>query len=269
MNRMPFILIRGAGEMASAVAWRLHRANLSRICMLELANPLAVRRAVSFSTALETGSHNVDEVVARTAQRAEDIEAAWQDQNIAVVLTNDWQGITSLRPDVLVDATLAKRNLGTSIDQASLVIALGPGFEAGTDCHLVIETNRGHDLGRIIDTGRAEANTGVPGGIDGFTTERVLRAPTTGAFETDLDIGEMVQAGDVIGEVAGLPVTAEIDGVLRGLIRPGTEVGDDLKIGDIDPRGEASYCFTISDKARALSGSVLEGIMRSFNQPGE
>ncbi|MDP6259430.1 MAG: selenium-dependent molybdenum cofactor biosynthesis protein YqeB, partial [Rhodospirillales bacterium] len=191
------------------------------------------------------------------------------DQNIAVVLTNDWQGITSLRPDVLVDATLAKRNLGTSIDQASLVIALGPGFEAGTDCHLVIETNRGHDLGRIIDTGRAEANTGVPGGIDGFTTERVLRAPTTGVFETDLDIGVMVQAGDVIGEVAGLPVTAEIDGVLRGLIRPGTEVGDDLKIGDIDPRGEASYCFTISDKARALSGSVLEGIMRSFNQPGE
>jgi xanthine dehydrogenase accessory factor len=108
----------------------------------------------------------------------------------------------------------------------------------------------------------------VPGGIDGFTTERVLQAPTTGAFETDLDIGMMVQAGDVIGEVAGLPVTAEIDGVLRGLIRPGTEVGDGLKIGDIDPRGEASYCFTISDKARALSGSVLEGIMRSFNQPG-
>tara|TARA_B100000315_G_scaffold247812_2_gene277030 strand:- start:461 stop:1189 length:729 start_codon:yes stop_codon:yes gene_type:complete len=236
--------------------------------MLELANPLAVRRAVSFCTAFEDGSHSVEGVAARTAERAEEIEAAWRDQNIAVVLTSDWQEITGFSPDVLVDATLAKQNLGTSIDQASLVIALGPGFEAGKDCHLVIETNRGHNLGRIIETGSAAPNTGVPGGIGGYTSERVLRAPAAGIFETDLDIGAMVQAGDVIGEVAGQAVTAEIDGVLRGLIRPGTAVDDGLKIGDIDPRGAAVYCTTISDKARALSGSVLEGIMRFHNQPG-
>jgi len=267
MNPSPFILIRGAGEMASAVAWRLHRANLHRICMLELANPLAVRRAVSFCTAFEDGSHSVEGVTARSARQTADIEAAWQDQNIAVVLTTDWQKIADFQPDVLIDATLAKRNLGTAIDQAALVIALGPGFEAGTDCHLVIETNRGHNLGRIIESGSAAPNTGVPGGIGGYTAERVLRAPAAGAFETDLDIGAMVQAGDVIGVVAGQKVTAEIDGVLRGLIRNGTEVGSGLKIGDIDPRGETVYCTTISDKARALSGSVLEAIMRSFNQP--
>ncbi len=268
MNQTPFILIRGAGEMASAVAWRLHRANLQRICMLELANPLAVRRTVSFCTALDTGSHSVEGVTARVARQAAEIEAAWQDQNIAVVLTKDWQKIAGLQPDVLVDATLAKRNLGTSIDQASLVIALGPGFEAGKDCHLVIETNRGHNLGRLIESGSAAPNTRVPGGIGGYTAERVLRAPAAGEFETKLDIGAMVKAGDILGTVAGQKVTAEIDGVLRGLIQPGTEVGEGLKIGDIDPRGEAIYCSTISDKARALSGSVLEGIMRSFNQLG-
>ncbi|MAF49612.1 MAG: selenium-dependent molybdenum cofactor biosynthesis protein YqeB [Rhodospirillales bacterium] len=267
-NLAPFILIRGAGEMASAVAWRLYMANLSRICMLELANPLSVRRRVAFSSALETGSYIVEGVEARTAAGIEDIEAAWRDQKIAVTLTADWQAISGLSPDVFVDATLAKRNLGTAIDLAPLVIALGPGFEAGKNCHLVIETNRGHDLGRIIESGGAEPNTGIPGGIDGFTAERVLRAPAAGIFETDLDIGARVGKGDVIGRIGGQPVTAALDGVLRGLIRAGTEVREGLKLGDIDPRGKLEYCNTISDKARAISGSVLEAVMRFYNQPG-
>ena len=266
----PFIVVKGAGEMASAIAWRLYMANLRRICMLDLDQPLCVRRQVSFCTALESGAAAVEGVRAVAVRDWDGIEAAWETQRIAVVSTSDWERIDAGRraPDVLIDAILAKRNLGTRKDEARLVIALGPRFTAGVDCHLVIETNRGHDLGRIIAFGSAEANTGIPGDIAGHTDERVLRAPVAGRFDSQRAIGDSVRRNDIVGQVAGHPVTAGLDGMLRGLIRPGTAVSAGLKLGDIDPRAKREHCRTISDKARAIAGAVLEGVMRYCNRPG-
>ena len=261
------MLVKSAGEMASATAWRLHMANIGRICMLDLENPLCVRRRVSYCTALHTGATAVEGVEAVAARDPDAVEGVWRAGKIAVMRTTDWDRARTPPPDVVVDAILAKRNLGTRKDEARLVIALGPGFEAGVDCHFVIETNRGHDLGRIIASGGAQANTGDPGDIAGFTTERVLRAPASGPFRTSLEIGSMVRKGEVIGQVAGQTVSAGLDGVLRGLIRPGTEVAKGVKLGDIDPRGRREYCDTISDKARSIAGAVLEAIMRELNRP--
>jgi xanthine dehydrogenase accessory factor len=261
----PVVLVKGAGEMASGIAWRFHRAGLRRICMLDLAAPLCVRRRVSFCTALESGAAAIEGVRAVRVRTRRDVEAAWGRGAIAVASTDDWAHIEGIGPDVVIDAILAKRNTGTRKDDAPLVIALGPGFEAGTDCHLVIETNRGHDLGRLIERGRAAPNTGIPGDIAGHTSDRVLRAPVAGEFRTERRIGELVRRGDLIGEVSGHAVSAPLDGVLRGLIRPGTVVACGLKLGDIDPRGRREYCDTISDKARAIAGAALEGVMRHCN----
>lgn len=262
----PFIVVKSAGEMASAIAWRLYMANMRRICMLDLDDPLCVRRQVSFCTALESGNAVVEGVRAVAARDRDEIESAWKTQAIAVVRVTDWGRIGGLAPDVVIDAILAKRNLGTSKDEARLVIALGPGFTAGADCHLVIETNRGHDLGRIITCGSAEPNTGIPGEIAGHTDERVLRAPAAGAFQSQRAIGDRVRRGDIVGQVAGHAVTARLDGMLRGLIRSGTAVSAGLKLGDIDPRGKREHCHTISDKARAIAGAALEAVMRYCNQ---
>ena len=169
------------------------------------------------------------------------------------------------QPDVVIDAILAKKNLGTHKNEAPLVIGLGPGFVAKQDVHMVIETNRGHNLGRIITSGSAEPDTGIPGSINGYTEERVLRAPCDGEFNARRSIGDSVKRGDAIGTVAQEPVVAKIDGVIRGLIRSSANVNRGLKIGDIDPRGRVDYCATISEKARAIGGSVLEAILRVYN----
>lgn len=266
---MPFIVVKGAGEMASAVAWRLYMANLGHICMLDLEQPLCVRRQVSFCTALESSAAVVEGVRAVAARDWVAIEDAWNARHIAVVSTTDWARIAPAAPapEVVIDAILAKRNLGTRRDEAPLVIALGPGFTAGEDCHLVIETNRGHDLGRIITSGRAEANTGMPGNIAGHSGDRVLRAPTDGIFDSQRAIGDPVRRNDAVGHVSGLPVVAQLDGVLRGLIRPGAVVTAGLKLGDIDPRAKREHCRTISDKARAIAGAALESVMRYCNRP--
>jgi xanthine dehydrogenase accessory factor len=262
----PFVLIKGAGEMASACAWRLHSAHIRRLCMLDLKHPLAVRRTVSFCPALEKGRAVVEGIEAIAVRDWAGIRDAWARPAIAVALVEDWQAIDGAAPDIVVDAILAKRNLGTTNQEAPLVIGLGPGFEAGRDVDLVIETNRGHNLGRIIEAGCAEANTGIPGSIAGHTADRVVRAPAAGVFASDLAIGDRVEKGDALGRVAGRPVAAGTGGVLRGLIRSGTEVPAGLKLGDIDPRGKAEYCATISDKARAIAGSVLEAVMRHCNR---
>ncbi len=261
----PFVLIKGAGEMASAVAWRLYQANIRRICMLELENPLAVRRAVSFCSALEDGTTVVEGVTARLVDDTGGMEAAWGRGEIALALSARRPALGP-RPDIVVDAILAKRNLGTSRDEAPQVVALGPGFEAGRDCHMVVETNRGHNLGRLIAEGSAEPNTGVPGAIAGHDAERVLRAPAAGIFSSAYAIGDRVRAGETVGEIGGQAVVAELDGVLRGLLRPGTEIGAGRKLGDIDPRGRPEYCTSISDKARAIAGAVLEAVMRHANR---
>jgi xanthine dehydrogenase accessory factor len=265
----PIVLIKGAGEMASAVAWRLYMANIRRICMTELDAPLCVRRTVSFCTAIEEGGTQVEGVDACVARTLAEVESAWCKGRIAVVGHSQWDSIADLAPGIVVDAILAKRNLGTKITDAPLVIALGPGFVAGRDCHFVIETNRGHHLGRIVTEGGAEPNTGVPGDIAGHTEARVLRSPGDGVFESNRRIGDRIAGGDIVGRVGETPVIAAIGGILRGLIRPSTQVSSGLKLGDIDPRARPGYCHTISDKARAIAGAVLEGVMRHCNMPSD
>ncbi|MCC7168180.1 MAG: EF2563 family selenium-dependent molybdenum hydroxylase system protein [Rhodospirillales bacterium] len=260
------IRIKGAGEMASAVAWRLYRAHFGRIVMTDLEQPLCVRRTVSFCEALIDGMATVEGVTAQAARDETDIASIWRQDRIAVMpasLAHE----EAPTPDILIDAVLAKRNLGTHLADAGLVIGLGPGFTAGIDCHVVIETNRGHELGRVLEHGSAQPNTGVPGDIAGHTQARVLRAPRLGVFLSERSIGDRVVKGETIGTVEGVPVPAELGGILRGLIRPGTLVEAGLKIGDIDPRAQPHYCRTISDKARAIAGAVLEAVLRHANRP--
>ena len=259
------IVIKGAGEMASAVAWRLYMANLQKILMLETDNPLAVRREVSFCEAVHEGHQTVEEVDAVKVRELSDIYQAWENGKVAVAPDPQWYLLEKIRPDLVVDAILAKKNLGTRMQEADLVIGLGPGFSAGNDVHMVIETNRGHNLGRIITAGAAEPNTGIPGTIGGFTEERVLRAPNDGQFSARRSIGDQVKADDIVGFVQETEVHTKIDGVVRGLIRSDTSVTNGMKIGDIDPRGQESNCYTISDKSRAIGGSVLEAVLRVYN----
>jgi xanthine dehydrogenase accessory factor len=257
--------IKGAGEMASAVAWRIFMANIRKIFMMEIAHPQAVRREVAFCEAVHEGYKAVEGVEGVLSKNPGEIQGAWKDGQIAVVVDPTWQNLKNIRPDAVIDAILAKKNCGTTTAEAALVIGLGPGFTAGQDVHTVIETNRGHHLGRIVTAGSAEANTGIPGPIGGFAEERVLRSPLDGQLMAKRAIGDLVVKGEVVATVEGLGVPAGIDGVIRGLIRSGSHVHRNLKIGDIDPRGEVGYCYTISDKARAIAGSVLEVIMRVYN----
>jgi xanthine dehydrogenase accessory factor len=260
------IAIKGAGELASAAACRLYMANFRCIFMMETAMPLAVRREVSFCEAVHRGSTTVEGVEALRASGAERFKSIWDQGNIVVTVDAEWNTLRDMRPDVLVDAILAKKNLGTRTNDAPLVIGLGPGFVAGEDVHCVIETQRGHNLGRIITAGSAEPNTGVPGRVDGIAAERVLRSPADGEFLSSCRIGDSVEKGDAVGRVGDTQVVGRIGGVLRGLIRPGTWVTSGLKIGDIDPRRDVTSCFTISDKARAIAGSVLEAVLRTYNR---
>lgn len=253
--------IRGGGDIASGVAWRLHQCGF-RVFITEIAQPLAVRRAVSFCEAVYEGRTTVEGVEAVLTQGVRGVQGAWEAGRIPVLIDPGCRIKDDIRPEVLVDATLAKRNLGISIADAPLVIALGPGFLAGADAHYVIETHRGHRLGRLLSTGSAESDTGIPGPVLGIASERVLRAPCQGVWRAAKTIGDLVNERDTIGTVEGSPVVALARGVIRGLIRPGIRVTAGLKIGDIDPRGDRDLCWTISDKALAIAGGVLEGILR-------
>ena len=252
--------------MASGIAWTLHTAGMTRILLLEVAAPLAVRRRVSFCEAVHDGRQTVEGVTALAVADTAGVRSAWADGRLAVRVDPEWRSLPSLGADVVVDAILAKRNLGTRISDARLVIGLGPGFTAGEDVHRVIETQRGHHLGRVIEAGLAAANSGVPGSIGGETVRRILRAPANGVVANQVSIGHQVSAGQTVMTVADRPVTAGIDGVMRGLIRDGSRVPRGLKIGDIDPRGDVGYCDTISEKARAIGGAVLLTIMSSVCQ---
>ncbi len=254
------IVIKGAGDLASGVAVRLAHCGFP-IVMTDLMHPTSIRRTVCFSEAILRGSFSVEDVTAEYAETLDDIPAILEKGHIAVVADPDAECIKALQPEVLVDAILAKRNIGTKITDAPIVIALGPGFTAGVDCHAAIETMRGHDLGRVILDGPATPNTGVPGNIMGFTSERVLRAPKDGTFTEIHHIGDIVEKGESVAEVDGEPIIAPLSGVIRGLLPTGTLVFRGMKSGDIDPRGVLNHCYTVSDKARAIGGGVLEAIL--------
>jgi xanthine dehydrogenase accessory factor len=259
------ILIKGAGEMATGVAHRLFRSGF-RLCLTEIAEPLAVRRGVSFCEAVFEKEKAVEGVTARLVQGKDAILRAWGEGWIPVVIDPVAAIGRSIHPHVIIDAILAKKNTGTSMTEAPLVIGLGPGFRAGGDVHLVVETNRGHNLGRVIERGEAEPDTGIPGDIRGYTTERVLRAPAQGRIRTKKQIGDSVEAGEEVAEIDGMPIRTKISGVLRGILRDGTHVQEKMKTGDIDPRGARESCFTISEKARAIGGGVLEAILMRYNR---
>ena len=254
------VVIKGAGDLATGVAHRLHRAGM-RVVMTEVPQPTAIRRAVAFAQAVYAGETEVEGVKARLVEGIEGVQGAWEEGVIPVVVDPQARIVEELRPQVVVDAIMAKRNLGTRIADAPVVIALGPGFVAGADCHAVIETNRGHNLGRVILSGPAEPDTGVPGQVGGQAEKRVLRAPKDGVFRALRRIGDEVREGETVAQVDGEPVRARLSGVLRGLLHDGLRVRQGMKVGDVDPRGVREYCFTISDKARAIGGGVLEAIL--------
>ncbi len=267
----PVVMVRGAGEQASGIGWVLTKVGY-RVVMTEVDQPLMVRWPVSFGTAVAEGRWQVEGIWAQRITAPAESTELWRKGKIPVIVDPGLTRLQEFRPAVLIDAILAKRNIGTIRTMAGLVIGLGPGFCAGTDVDAVIETNRGHNLGRLIYCGAAEPNTGIPGEVHGHTTGRVLYAPVNGRFAASAEIGDEVKAGQALGRMTGpdgnLPVYATIDGVVRGLIRTGTEVGANVKIGDIDPRNCKELCWTISDKARAIGTAALMAIMENRVIPG-
>lgn len=252
------MVVRGGGELASAAARLLFLAGF-RVVVLERAEPLAVRRLVSFAQAVTAGEVTVEGVVARRSTLA---EAAIRAASVVPVVVDETAGaLGTLRPQVVVDARMAKRTDRAQLDAAPLVVGLGPGLVAGRDVHAVVETQRGPDLGRVLWSGSAEPDTTLPAPVLGVTTERVLRAPAAGRFRGRARIGEVVAAGDVVGEVDGEPVFAATSGLLRGLLADGVAVPAGTKVGDIDPRGTAVRADRISDKARAVAAGVLEAVL--------
>lgn len=255
------VLIRGAGDIATGIALRMKRAGFS-VAMTDLPKPTAIRRTVCFSQAILLGEFRVEDVLARFAAGAKEARAILAAGDVAVLCDPEAACRKALAPDILVDAILAKKNLGTNITDAPVVIGVGPGFTAGQDCHAVVETMRGHYLGRVILDGSAQPNTAIPGLIGGYAGERVLRAPADGVFHQLLEIGAEVQPGEAAGEVAGIPMLTQIAGVLRGILPEGTEVFAGMKAGDVDPRCALAHCFCASDKALAVGGGVLEAALR-------
>jgi xanthine dehydrogenase accessory factor len=265
------VVVRGAGDLATGVILRLARSGFS-VVALEAAAPTAIRRTVAFSEAVYEGGAEVEGLVARLAASASEAKAFLSEGVVPVLVDPGCASLPELRPMALVDAIIAKRNLGTHPDMAPIVVALGPGFEAPRDAHAVIETNRGHFLGRVIREGGAEPDTGVPGIVGGRGIERVVHAPASGVIKTLCEIGDTVSVGESILAISTregdrIPVASPLDGILRGLIRSGVEARAGLKIADIDPRGERDHCFSVSDKARAVAGGVLETILSLGGRP--
>ena len=254
------VVIKGAGDLASGIALRLHHAHFD-IVMTDLPVPLAVRRTVAFSEAIRLGSAVVEDVKAERAESIEQVRDCLSRGVIPVIADPEAEIVKILKPDVVVDAILAKVNLGTSPDDAPVVIGVGPGFTAGVDCHAVIETKRGHTLGRVILRGSATPNTGVPGNVGGQTIKRLLKAPADGTFHPERKIGDVVREGTRVANVDGIPVYAQTSGIIRGLLQDGVSVTKGLKAGDVDPRGSVVDYMTVSDKALAIGGGVLEAIM--------
>jgi len=258
------VLIRGGGEIASAVAHKLARSHF-KICLTEIARPLAVSRMVAFSEAIYDGEKEIEGVVARRITSTEDVNSCWRENKIPILVDPEAKVRNRLHPDILIDAVMAKRNLGTKITDAPLVIGLGPGFQAGRDVHVVVETNNSENLGKVILEGEAEKDTGVPLVMEGLSAERVMHSPEDGLFLADQQIGDTVLTGETVASVAGKPVKSEIDGVIRALLRSNVEVRKGTKLGEVDPSGCQEHCYSIRPRMRAIAGGVLEAIMTHFN----
>ena len=256
----PLCVLRGGGDLATGVAWEFVGRRWP-VVVLELPEPLAVRRTVALSTAVTEGEIRVEGMRGVRAESPEEALDAARRGDVGVLVAPSLAVAGLPRPHVMVDARLAKRNIDTSIDDAEVVVALGPGFAAGVDCHAVVETMRGPSLGRVIWSGYARPDTGIPGELGGRSADRVVRSPADGIVEWRIAIGDVVAGGQRLGEVAGVAVTAPFDGVVRGAIRSGMKVRTGLKIGDVDPRGDPSACWSISDKALAVGQGALEAVL--------
>lgn len=287
------ILILGAGDLSSGIALRLRHSGHD-IIMTEIKMPTCVRRTVSFAEAVYEGTHTIEDVTAEFISNtaaptnihpgsdvpnavssaapslASDIDRILSDGNIAVIADEKSQAARLIKPDILIDARMAKINLGTTINDAPFVIGIGPGFTAGRDCHAVIETMRGHTLGRVIYEGSAIPNTGIPGNVGGYTTERLVRATADGIFHPVRSIGDHVKKDEKVAYVESYDgslhdVCSNLDGILRGILHDGVRVKEGLKSGDVDARCEKEYCYTVSDKALSVAGGVLEAVCTYLN----
>ncbi len=254
------VVVRGGGDLATGTVCRLVNCGFN-VVVLETSQPTVIRRTVAFAQAVFDGKTTVEGLTAVKAESVRDCETLLSEGKIPVLVDPMCESLGQLGPEALVDAILAKRNLGTTKEMAPIVIGLGPGFYAGRDVHAVVETNRGHNLGRVFYDGAAEPNTGTPGNIAGYTSERIVRAPAAGVITTTADIGDHVEKGQELARVEGVPVCAPLTGVLRGMIQSGISVNAGMKIGDVDPRDKKEYCYTASEKARAIGGGVLEAIL--------
>lgn len=255
------VIVRGGGDIATGTIHKLHQSGFP-VLILEIANPSCIRRTISFCEAVFDGAVTVEGVVARRAESAEEAYAIFGAGEIPLMVDPEGRMIKKLQPPIVVDAILAKKNLGTRREDAPVVIGVGPGFTAGEDVDAVIETKRGHRLGRILYEGQAIANTGVPGVIAGYGKERVIHAPCAGRLHIVRQIGDIVKPGETIAQIGDTPVKTVIGGVLRGMIREGYPVDVGLKIADVDPRiAEQENCYLISDKARCVAGGVLEAVL--------
>lgn len=254
------VIFRGAGDVATGAIQKLKRSGFNVLC-LEIKKPTAVRRYVSICEAVYESKFKVEDIEAVLVKNKKEIFKAFDDDKVAVLVDPHADILKEIKPIAFIDATIAKRNLGTKKDMADTVIALGPGFTAGIDCDIVIETNRGHDLARLIFKGSAHKNTGNPGNILGYTTERVLYSNIEGIVKNHVKLGDFVNKGDLIASIGDSKITSKLDGMVRGLIRDNTYVKEHMKIGDVDPRRNIKNLYTISDKSRAIGGAVLEAVM--------
>jgi xanthine dehydrogenase accessory factor len=255
------VVVRGGGDLATGVIQKLWHAGF-RVAVLEIPAPMAIRRTVALCSAVTQGSYRVEDVTAVLVKDPGECAAVWQADQIPILIDPQAQSLTALHPTILVDAVIAKRNIGTFKHMAPVTIALGPGFSAPEDADVVIETMRGHRLGRLILEGAAMPDTGVPGNLGGKSAERVVHAPAGGVVRLRHEIGDLVRAGELLFEVDDTPVYSKLDGTLRGLIPNGSVIPKGLKCADVDPRPASEVdCYTISDKARCLGGSVLEAAL--------
>ena len=254
------VILRGGGDLASGVALRLHRAGI-QVLIAELEQPLAVRRTVAFAQAVYAGQVQIEGITGRKIAKPDEMSKVLTAGEIPVLVDPTLSSLSSLVHEALVDARMTKRAPDVIANAATLVIGLGPGFVAGENCHAVVETQRGHDLGRVFWQGSAQADTGVPSSIAQHGKDRVLRAPAAGRTEPQAEIGQQLKAGHLIALISGVELRAPFDGVLRGLIHPSVQVTPGMKIGDLDPRNDPSYCWRVSDKALAVGGGVLEALL--------